>query len=39
MNYFKRNSNLNFILGKGGGGGGGGLGLVIFYYKETKPKI
>ena len=23
MNSFKKNPNLNFILGKGGGGGGG----------------
>ena len=33
MNSFKKNPNLNFILGKGGVGGGeegGGLGLVIF---------
>ena len=37
MNSFKKNPNMNFILGKGGGGGGG-LGSVIFY-KESKPKI
>ena len=36
MNSFKKNPNLNFILGKGGGWG---LGLVIFFYKESKSKI
>ena len=35
--FFLKNPNLNFILGKGGGGEG--LGLVNFFYKESKPKI
>ena len=42
MNSFKKNPNLNFILGKGGVGGEeerGGARFSDFFYKESKPKI
>ena len=35
MNSFKKNPNLNFILGKGGGWG---LGLVNFFTKNPNLK-
>ena len=35
MNSFKKNQNLNFILGKGGGWG---LGLVNFFTKNPNLK-
>ena len=36
MNYFKRNSNLNFILGKGGGGGRRGARFSDFLLQRNQ---
>ena len=40
MNSFKKNPNLNFILGKGGvGGGGGGRGARFSDFFTKNPNL